>query len=237
MRAWEKIGEDANIVLVGNFNPSIFHPEWFIKRGIVPDWNYSGHRSGTNEAAVAVLPDLAQIDFQDQKFLQVMLNKFTLRCSHASEFLSLKDIVSTAFSILKETPISQMGMNYQAVIRIADNDLWLKFGEVMAPKEPWLVAAPYINELDDGNKKRLGLWNLTMQMPRPDDLSGYIRPTVKVENSNARTLSISVNNHVEIADKSTATVIDYLERYWEQSLNLANEIVRNTLIDQLGEEG
>jgi hypothetical protein len=38
MSAWVKIGEEASIVLVGNFNPAIFHPEWFIP--------YISHKNG-----------------------------------------------------------------------------------------------------------------------------------------------------------------------------------------------
>ncbi len=235
MSAWEKTGEDASIVLVGNFNPSIFHPEWFIRHEIVPAWNYPGRRPRGDEVAVAILPDLAQVEFQDQRNLQVMLNKFNLRCTRASEYMTLKDIVTSTFDILQETPIKQMGMNYQAIIQLADTDLWLKFGEQMAPKSPWLTAAPYIKELDKEKQSMLGLVEMTMQMPRPDDLKGYIRPTLKVVDFDSRKLSISVNNHVVIEDHSAATMIDHLNNHWEQALNFSEDFVKTTLTDQLGE--
>ena len=41
MSNWEIISEEASIVLVGNMNPKIFHPEWFIRKGIVEEWDYN----------------------------------------------------------------------------------------------------------------------------------------------------------------------------------------------------
>jgi len=237
MSAWEKIGEEASIVLVGNFNPSIFHPEWFIRHEIVPAWNYPSRRGNGDEvAAVAILPDLARVEFQDQRNLQVMLNKFTLRCTRASEYLTIKDIVTNTFSILQETPITQMGMNYQAVIKLASKELWLKFGKQMAPKSPWLAAAPYINDLDAEKQSVLGLLEMTMQMPRPDDLSGYIRPTLRAVDLVSLKLSISINNHVAIEDGRAGTMIDYLSRHWDEALDFADRFITTTLNDQLGEE-
>lgn len=237
MNAWEKIGEEASIVLVGHFNPSIFHPEWFIRHQIVPAWNYQGRRGGRADeelAAVAVLPDLAQVEFPDKRNLSVMLNKFVLRSARASEFLTIKDMVAGAFEILQETPVTQMGMNYQTVVRIANDDLWHQFGESMTPREPWLKAAPYINDLDEDKKLQLGLVELTMQMPRLDDLQGNIRPTIKAVNFGSRELSFSVNNHVEIRDGRATTMIDCLNGHWESAMDFADEFILTALADQLG---
>jgi hypothetical protein len=203
----------------------------------VPDWNYPNRSNGGNETAtVATLPDLAQVEFQDQRNLHVMLNKFTLRCIRASEYLTIKDIVTNTFGILQETPIKQMGMNYKAVIQLGSKELWLKFGERLAPKPPWLAAAPYINDLDAEKQDVLGLLEMTMQMPRLDDLSGYIRPTLRAVDLISRKLSISINNHVVIEDNRAATMIDYLSRHWEESLDFADRFIKTMLNDQLGEE-
>ncbi len=96
-------------------------------------------------------------------------------------------------------------------------------------------GAPYINNLDEEKQCILGLLEMTMQMPRPDDLEGYIRPTLKAVDLDSRKLSISINNHIVIEDKSAATMIDYLNHHWEQALNFADVFVKTTLTDQLGE--
>lgn len=237
MRAWQKIGEEASIVLVGNFNPSIFHPEWFIRHNIVTAWNYQEQNGAGDDAPrVAVLPDLAQVEFPDQRYLTVMFNKFVLRCARATEFLTIKDMAMSAFRILQETPVAQIGMNYQVFVRIETEDLWRRFGEKMAPKEPWLTAAPYINELDDKQKAFLGLLEMTMQMPRWDDLNGYIRPTLKAIDIKSRQLSLSINNHVVIDDRRATEMIDYLDEHWDQAMSFANDFSNATLTSQLGDE-
>lgn len=237
MSSWEKVGEEASIVLVGNFNPPIFHPEWFIRHEIVPKWDYYGGDDGNdNVSRVATVSDLAQIEFPDQRNLTVMLNKFVLRCARASEFLTIKDIVSNTFGILRETPLNQMGMNYQSIIRIDDVDLWHKFGESMAPRSPWRAAAPYINDLSEEKQGTLGLVEMTMQMPRADDVKGYIRPTIKALNINARELSLSVNSHVVIEDGLAETMLNYLNQYWEDAIGFSNEFIEAILADQLREK-
>jgi hypothetical protein len=98
MSAWEIISEDASIVLVGNLNPKIFHPEWFIRKGIVEEWDYSNDE-------VVNLSDMSQMTLPGNRRVSVLLNKISLGSSLASEYLALKDFVTSTFSVLGETPI------------------------------------------------------------------------------------------------------------------------------------
>mgnify|MGYP007022657225 CR=1 FL=1 len=128
-------------MLVGNMNPKIFHPEWFIRKNIVGEWDYSQDK-------VANLPDMAQMEIPNDRKILVLLNQFSIRSSLASEYLSLKDFVIHTFSLLAETPVQQIGMNYLSVIRIPNKDKWKEFGKKLAPQEHWYDAAPYMAELD-----------------------------------------------------------------------------------------
>jgi len=229
MSDWKLVGEEASIVLVGSFNPAIFHPEWFIRHKIVPEWNYDAQTHGNDQSKLAVMPDLSTIEFQDDRHMQVLLNKFVLRTSRASEYLTLKDIVSSTFGILQETPIAQMGMNHSVVIEIPDDDKWISFGEKVAPKAPWHSIAPYINELDEDRKKTLGLWDMTVQLPRPDDALGYIRPTIKVDNITQHRVSIGINSHIDVGDQSTIELVDYLNSHWEENLAYAKDLINNII--------
>ena len=70
MKNLEILSEEASIVLVGNFNPKIFHPEWFIRKEIVGEWDYK------NEQDIN-LPDMAQISLPSDRNITVFLNKFS----------------------------------------------------------------------------------------------------------------------------------------------------------------
>lgn len=227
MSAWEIISEEASIVLVGNINPKIFHPEWFIGKSIVEEWDYS------NEEVIN-LPDMAQLTLPGKRMIVVLFNQFSVRSPLASEHFTLKDLVTHTFAILSETPITQMGMNYNSVIKISDIDKWMQFSLKLAPHECWKQAAGFIEELNEEKQKELGLWEMSMNLPRPDELSGFIRPKIAIFPAIRQTLQLSINNHIEIDASGTIMMNKVLEDNWEQSLALAKRLTSNIMSSQLG---
>lgn len=229
MSNWEIISEEASIVLVGNMNPKIFHPEWFIRKGIVEEWDHS-------QDEFISLPDMSQMELPNDRKITALLNQFSIRSSRASEYFSLKDLVMSTFTLLSETPILQMGMNYTSAIKIVNQDKWRQFGSQLAPQNYWKNAANFINSLEEDKQKELGLWELTMNLPRPDELKGYVRPKIAVQPACENTLIFSINNHVEIDGSSAATMNKILGENWDMSLSLAKEITSNIMESQLGTE-
>ena len=125
MNDWKIVSEEASIVLVGNINPRIFHPEWFIRKNIVGEWDYSDEK-------VINLPDVAELVIPNDKKVSVFPNKFSIRSSLATEYLPLKDLVTNVFVLLEETPIIQMGMNFAMVIKINSEEKWKQLGSQLA---------------------------------------------------------------------------------------------------------
>jgi hypothetical protein len=229
MSDWEIIREEASIVLIGSMNPKIFHPEWFIRKEIVEEWDYS-------QDEVVSLPDLAQIELPNERKLTVFLNKFSILTPLATEYQSIKDLVIHTFSLLSETPINQIGMNFNSVIKIPDEGKWIQFGRNLAPADCWRQAAAFIDGIDESKQKEFGLWDLTMNLPRPDDLEGYIRPKINVFPQAGRyTLQFSINNHVEVKDSNANSMIKVLESHWDQSLVFAEELTKNIMESQLSQ--
>ncbi len=226
MKCWDVIREEASIVLVGNMNPKIFHPEWFIRKQIVEEWDYS-------KDEIIGLPDMAQMELPNERKITVFLNKFMVRSLLASEHFSISDLVINTFTLLRETPISQMGMNFSSVVKFINEDSWRQFGKELAPQHYWEQATNYINLLEKEKKKNLGLWELIMNLPRPDDLEGFVRPKIAVfPEAGNYALEFSVNNHVEVKDSSAITMTEILVENWDKSLSLANELTMNILKSQ-----
>jgi len=227
MSDWEIIREEASIVLIGSLNPKIFHPEWFIRKGIVEEWDYS-------QEEVISLPDLAQVEFPNERKLTVLLNKFSIISSLATEYQSIKDLTINTFSSLGETPVSQMGMNFTSVIKIKNEEKWKQFGQNLAPQALWKQAATYFNGLNAQKQNELGLWELTMNLPRPDNIDGYIRSKIIAFPEAGRCiLQFSINNHVVINDSKATSMIKILENHWDQSLELAKHLTDNIMKSQL----
>lgn len=228
MNYWEILNEEASIVLVGNMNPKIFHPEWFIRKGIVAEWDYS-------KDEIISLPDMSQMEVPNGCLVSVLLNKFVIRSSLESQYFSIRDLVIHTFSLLSETPILQMGMNFKSIIKINSEDKWKQFGSELAPQKYWKQAATFIDTLDENIQRHLGLWELAMNLPRPDSLEGFVRPKITVlPQAGSYTLEFSINNHVEITDASAGTMIEILKENWDKSLNLAKELTNNIMESQIG---
>ncbi len=226
MDNWEIIKEEASIVLVGGLNPKIFHPEWFIRKEIIEEWDY-------NDDNVVCSHDFAEIEFPNDRKLTVLLNKFSILTPLATEFQSIKDVVANTFSLLSETLVYQMGMNFNSVIKITDEVRWKKFGHNLAPEACWKQAVTYFDKLDENKQREFGLLNLTMNIPRPDDLKGYIRPQITALKASPYILKFDINNHFELEDKSTNMVIEILEKHWEKSLDLSKELTKSIMNSQL----
>ncbi len=223
MSKWKKVREEAGVVLVGNFNPSIFQPEWFIRKGIVEEWDYTGNENIT-------IPDLAKVEFTDDRKLSVLFNKFALMATRASEYQTLHDIVLNTFNILSETPVDQMGMNYSILVEI-DSEKWKDFGYHLAPKDPWIKHAEYVSGLDEVKQDIVGLIEITYNLPRPDGLLGHVRPSIKAIDISKRIVSFSINSHVEIPDKSAIEMTKILDNSWDNSLSFAIRYIENTIKD------
>ncbi len=228
MSDWETISEEASIVLVGNMNPKIFHPEWFIRKEIVEEWDYINDE-------VINLPDMSQIELPNSRKVLALLNQFSVRSSQASEHLSLKDFINHTFSFLTEMPIRQIGMNYISVIKITNINKWKQFSQQLAPQQYWRDAVDYIDSLDEDKQSHMGLWELTMNLPRPNDtLNGHIRPKIAVlPQAGEQVLAFSINNHVEIEGSDVSTMSKILDENWDKSLSLAQQITSNIMTTHL----
>lgn len=229
MKKWEVMSEEASIVLVGSFNPPIFHPEWLIGKQIIDPWDYASEENNV------CLPDLAQMSLPDGRTLSVYLNRFILKSPLASNHLALADLVASIFSILAETPLEKLGMNYASTIRLRDQESWESFGRELAPSAVWENACGYLSDkLVEKDQKQVGLWSLTMNLPRPDGLNGFIRPKVEAVNPRERTLSFSTNNHVELGQTEAPEAMEILATHWQDSLSISNKLIESMMASQLG---
>lgn len=214
MSDWEIVQQEASIVVVGNFNPKIFHPEWFISKGIVPKWEYE-----QNE--IVCVPDYANIDLPDGVNLQVFLGKLILRTNAQTGFRTLSDFIVNTFTNLSETPVAQIGMNFTSHIRILGKESWKKLGEKIVPQQPWIDASEFVDGLNEEERFKFGLWEIIMNLPRPDDLDGYIRAKLNVSNNVNGVVEFALNNHVEIDGLSVENLNSVLTNEWENALDFA----------------
>ncbi|KJU81702.1 hypothetical protein MBAV_006104 [Candidatus Magnetobacterium bavaricum] len=133
--------DTSEIVLLGSFNPMIFHPEWFERYKILPlhDTQWAKrHRpeevalkdaTGTilNNPIIYVTHTITQLNFQSLAF-RVLNNSFYCETKDRGSFNTVKEAVIKTFSILEHTPINAVGINFVGALEVKKKaDSVLKF--------------------------------------------------------------------------------------------------------------
>lgn len=222
----------STIVALGSFNPAIFSPDWFEKNQLI----------GTQDADVArQFPNLIvshQVtSFETEWFgLQVLENRFTLT-SKAAVTPAFRDLALGIFTVLSQTPVSALGLNFAGHYKIKDAADYHKIGDVFAPKDIW-------NELFPPDKNACGLANLTIRVqyaPRGtapengDQANITLAPSTLVNQGVAWTY----NDHYEVsgdkdrnmtsAECAAEIIKDKWEGSWQNSIKVFEHLLEKAL--------
>lgn len=202
--------EDASIVVLGTFNPAIFHPLWFKMNELIrPEEAESAKLEVTH-------PQISIFSFEWCR-VHVETGRFIVNASNKASYGLISDLVFGTFSILDHTPITAMGLNRTMHFKMDSREKWHAFGHMVAPKEVWsqIMAKP-------------GLRSLTMEDPRetPEGvLRVQIEPSVRIDPG----VFIDVNNHYKLENKSVQDMLEILRNSWKDVLNKAEDIADSLL--------
>jgi hypothetical protein len=199
----------TNIVLLGAFNPAIFQPAWFARQGLLPGDEAEG-------AEIALIhPEFVSFT---AGWLQLQVTQSQFLASASEDPLeALRDLVMGTFSLLRHTPVSKMGINRDAHVRMPDESSWHRVGHTLVPRDRWAFL------------REPGLRSLVEEGVRPDDYLGYIRVKVEPSNLVQPGVYMQVNDHyqwsVEPGDTAVESVLDVLKNGWEASLERAEMFI------------
>ena len=174
--------QGMNIVFLGDFNPTIFQPAWFVAQGLI------GENEGETANIQAITPDVV-VFTMDWLRVQVTRERFQVSTEQEPYYEMMRDMLIGTFTILEHTPIHSMGINLDYHYRMPSVKAWHEFGHVLTPKNHW-----------DGIIDEPGLLNLTMQGKRPDEYSGLVRVTVAPSVKVSPGVHIGINDHYEVVD-------------------------------------
>ena len=122
----------GNIVVLGDFNPAVFSPQWLELNKLI----------GAEDAKAATeAKDLVV----SSRATQVVTEAFTLQVTpdqmivQSTLVLSpiIRDIAVGALMLLSHTPVRALGMNYMAHFKLASVNDRHHIGDVFAPKDIW----------------------------------------------------------------------------------------------------
>jgi hypothetical protein len=201
------------IVLIGNFNPSIFQPQWFVRQGLLPDVE------GENADIKIMAQQVCHFE-TDRFILLITPDRFTAISKPNTSPAPLRDLVAGTFFILEHTPVTAMGLNHQMHFAMGSTELWHKVGDTLAPKDGW-------NEVLGG---RPGLLSMTIRSELPEVKGGLIHVKVEPSTRVKEGVYFEANEHYPAPDEEPlkALLARMLDR-WEDAQIYATRIVDHIL--------
>ena len=212
----------VSVVLLGDFNPAIFTPAWFVLHGLLPeDVAESAELRVAHRQVTEFVAEWLRIQVTSERFFAE-----TLQAPH----VRLCDLVARIFKeYLHHTPIRAFGINHAVHFRVksfAERD---RIGRTLAPVKPWGAWGQNLGL--DGESG--GMMSLTMSQIEPDgrpkggQINVTVEPSVRV--GKGRTgVNVRVNDHYAIENTNLGTagrLMDLFEGNFDISLERSNGII------------
>lgn len=215
----------STVVVVGKLNPWIIQPAWLREHKIISqnEFEASAEKSGQ-----LIHSDVTQLDFGALK-LVVDTAKFTVTCIE-EPFVRAKDFALGCFRLLSHTPASLLGLNKNVTVRLPSMQAWHKFGDLLAPKDPWSALLDIVPK----QGRVGGLRSMIMELStRPDELNGYVRVQIDALSTGQPDISVQVNDHIVLhtdgKEADGARVSAVIDQCWHSSMARADKIVSDLM--------
>lgn len=213
-----------SIVLLGSFNPSIFHPAWFAQNEVI-----SHEHAGSSEVGV-IHNQVASMTLGNQIRVTCEANRFQVEVSKAPEIILL-DLVSKVFGdLLPHSRVHSFGINKSVHFRASSADKRTEIGRMFAPTDPWGEFGKRI--LRSEGALVGGLMSLRMREIKNDDvttgsLEARIEPSQALDQMSG--IYVAVNRHFELREYKEGSgaieAIRILDQEFVQALKDSDEII------------
>jgi len=216
-------GEGLNVVIVGSFNPAIFHPEWFLRQGLI------GEQDAKEAENKVVSSEVTDVQLWGLKLLCIS-ERLSLGTSNISQAARVQDLLLQMFTLLPHTPITACGINHHVHYHVDSTDYWHKIGHTLAPKD----------RVWNGLLDQPGMRSLTIKAQRRDAFPGEINITVEPSVKFPPGIFVRSNFHYPLpADSIHAGAAELLLKFLRGEWNTACEMARrvaNTIFDKIKPE-
>ena len=212
----------ASIILLGNFNPAIFSPAWFVHYEILPE-------NTIESANVEIASSQISIFSTEWLHIQVHLDRFQASTVSAP-IVRNQDLVMQIFKQrLPHTPLTAIGINREVHFRAHSQEARDRVGRRLAPVKPWGEVCDLLH-LDNTTG---GMVSLTMRQAQPSGRAVGGQINVKVEPSarigEGRTgIYVQVNDHYVLESgelDARDKLINVVEEEFESSCRRSEEII------------
>ena len=195
------------IIILGNFNPSIFQPFWLAKKKLITE-------EEAQDAKVDIIHNELVVFSLGWAKIDVRLDRFEISTNSEPYFSVLKDLVVGIFFYLKETPAKAIGINYVFKLGLQDEKRYYDFGNKVAPLSNW----------DFMNDSRLTSIEV-LERERSDGAPGHYRIRIESDQSVKFGVSVLMNDHFDLkhtSKENSSEILQVIETKWLESAKKAD---------------
>lgn len=215
----------VSIVLLGDFNPAILTPAWFVLNELLP--------KPLAASARLEIAHAQHTEFEtDWLRLQVTPSRF-IASTNQAPYTRLGDLVGKLFlEILPHTPLRSLGINRHVHFRVESLKNRDRIGRTLAPTDVWGDWSRDLGE--DG--RRGGLTSLTMTQvsingrPSTDRVNVRVEPSLAIPDRETGVF-VQVNDHYvrDKADATTSDLTSILRQEFDNSLLGSDRIIDHVM--------
>jgi len=211
------------IVLLGKFNPNIFHPLWYAQNGLIPIEEVE------NVTELICSDEVSTFVYNDIHF-QIERHRFGLTTRDESRIFPLRDLVTGTFQILENTPLTAFGFNRDMQFELKDAETWHNVGHRLAPKSPWVDVL-----------RSPGMLIVGMLGTRSDSHRDQVNIRVQPVMNGNHAVQVAINQHHDLDKENsyaerTADAVSLINNDWAQFLTYSVDAAQRLLTARRDEE-
>ena len=119
-----------SVVLLGGFNPMIFHPFWLLQKKLISEVDVT-------EKKIFVNDQISTYHVGDWLDMTVTRERCEFKIKKAERVVMMRDLIVGTLNALSEMPIMAIGINRGGVYNLTDEKAYYEFGAKLAPLNMW----------------------------------------------------------------------------------------------------
>jgi hypothetical protein len=208
--------ESVSIVFLGEFNPVIMQPFWLLNKGLIRE------EEASNAKVSVIHNEIVKYEL-DWVGIEISKQRCEFTTTKSPYFDPMRDLATSVFKILRETPIKSFGINHIFDLKLPSPEKYYEFGNILCPLNNWEES------LKDPRLLQLEI----LEKERKDGIKGHYR--IRITPADPRIIygvTVNINDHFDIEHGQTGTnieVVKKLSENWNNSITRAEETVLNIL--------
>jgi len=223
----------SSIVVLGDFNPAIFSPEWLTRNKLIGEADAKLAIEGSQGRKSLVSHQVSNFE-SDWFTLQVLQNQFSLT-SRGVLTPALKDLAVGIFQLVSHTPVNAVGLNFMGNFKLASQAQYHEVGDMFAPKDIW-------NKIFPDRSTGLAMLTILIQKGTRDDIvasKDSQRISIEPSSNFKYGITLSFNDHHDVtesddkdlspAERVAAIVDKQWEPLWGETVRVFDQVLSSAI--------